>query len=106
MEEQLPAVFSCIRSALRRRGSAEETDDYIQDACVRLVSCEREQVVLEPEAFLMRTASICRSTTSGRGWCTLSRWSWRTSSSLGLSVSLLSYIARHARSQLDKGNYA
>jgi RNA polymerase sigma factor (sigma-70 family) len=56
MKKQLPAVFSRIRSALRRRGAAQDTDDYIQEAFARLASYEREQVVLEPEAFLMRTA--------------------------------------------------
>ncbi|MCX2863609.1 RNA polymerase sigma factor [Paucibacter sp. PLA-PC-4] len=56
MKKQLPAVFSRIRSALRRRGTTQETDDYIQEAFARLASYEREQVVLEPEAFLMRTA--------------------------------------------------
>ena len=56
MKKQLPAVFARIRSALRRRGAAQDTDDYIQEAFARLASYEREQVVLEPEAFLMRTA--------------------------------------------------
>ncbi|MCX2865633.1 RNA polymerase sigma factor [Paucibacter sp. PLA-PC-4] len=56
MKKQLPAVFSRIRSVLRRRGTTQETDDYIQEAFARLASYEREQVVLEPEAFLMRTA--------------------------------------------------
>lgn len=54
--KQLPAVFSRIRLALRRRGANQDTEDYIQEAWVRLASYEREQVVLEPEAFLMRTA--------------------------------------------------
>ena len=31
MKMQLPAVFSCIRSALRRRGTAQETDESIQE---------------------------------------------------------------------------
>jgi len=56
MKKQLPAVFSRIRSALRRRGATQDTDDYIQEAWARLASYEREQVVLEPEAFLMKTA--------------------------------------------------
>lgn len=54
--KKLPAVFSRIRSALRRRGATQDTDDYIQEAWARLASYEREQVVLEPEAFLMKTA--------------------------------------------------
>lgn len=56
MQKKLPAVFSRIRSALMRRGAAQDTDDYIQEAFARLASYEREQVVVEPEAFLMRTA--------------------------------------------------
>jgi RNA polymerase sigma factor (sigma-70 family) len=56
VKKQLPAVFARIRSALMRRGAAQDTDDYIQEAFARLASYEREQVVLEPEAFLMTTA--------------------------------------------------
>jgi len=56
MNKKLPAVFSRIRSALMRRGAAQDADDYIQEAFARLVSYERQQVVLEPEAFLMTTA--------------------------------------------------
>lgn len=56
MKKQLPEVFSRIRSALRRRGAAQDADDYIQEAWARLASYEREQVVDQPEAFLMRTA--------------------------------------------------
>lgn len=56
MQKKLPAVFARIRSALMRRGAAQDTDDYIQEAWARLAIYEREQVVVEPEAFLMRTA--------------------------------------------------
>lgn len=56
MTKKLPAVFFRIRSALMRRGAAQDTDDFIQEAFARLVNYEREQVVVEPEAFLMRTA--------------------------------------------------
>lgn len=56
MKKQLPAIFSRIRSALKRRGATQDTDDYIQEAWARLVSYERGQVVEQPEAFLMKTA--------------------------------------------------
>ena len=56
MKKNLPPIFSRIRSALKRRGATQDTDDYIQEAWARLASYEREQVVLEPEAFLMKTA--------------------------------------------------
>ena len=52
-----PPVFSRIRAALMRRGrSAHDADDLVQEAWVRLACYERDQVVTEPEAFLMRTA--------------------------------------------------
>jgi RNA polymerase sigma factor (sigma-70 family) len=51
------AAFSRVRAALIRRGrSSFEADDLVQEAWVRLACYEREQTVLEPEAFLMRTA--------------------------------------------------
>lgn len=57
MDRRLPAVFARIRAALMRRGrSGDEADDLVQEAWVRLACYEREQVVHEPEAFLMRTA--------------------------------------------------
>ena len=53
----LKATFASIRAALRRRGSsAQEADDLVQEAWVRLACYEREQVVAQPEAFMMRTA--------------------------------------------------
>ena len=56
MSKKLPAVISRIRAALMRLGAAQDTDDYIQEAFARLVSYEREHLVLEPDAFLMKTA--------------------------------------------------
>ena len=56
MKKRLPEVFARIRSALKRRGATQDADDYIQEAWVRLARYERDQVVLEPEAFLMKTA--------------------------------------------------
>ncbi len=57
MLKNLPPVFARIRAALVRRGRSEhEADDLVQEAWVRLACYEREQVVQEPEAFLMRTA--------------------------------------------------
>jgi RNA polymerase sigma factor (sigma-70 family) len=46
-----------IRAALRRRGnSVQDAEDLVQEAWVRLARYLREQVVDQPEAFLMRTA--------------------------------------------------
>ena len=56
MKKRLPEVFARIRSALQRRGATQDTDDSIQEAWARLARYERDQVVLEPEAFLMKTA--------------------------------------------------
>ena len=56
MKKRLPEVFARIRSALKRRGATQDADDYIQEAWARLARYEREKVVLEPEAFLMKTA--------------------------------------------------
>ena len=51
------SAFARIRAALMRRGrSTEDADDLVQEAWVRLACYERDQVVDEPEAFLMRTA--------------------------------------------------
>lgn len=50
-------AFAKVKSALMRRGRTEhDADDLLQDAWVRLASYERNQVVDEPEAFLMRVA--------------------------------------------------
>jgi RNA polymerase sigma-70 factor (ECF subfamily) len=50
-------VFARIRSALMRRGrSAQDADDLVQEAWVRLACYERAHEVAQPEAFLMRTA--------------------------------------------------
>jgi RNA polymerase sigma factor (sigma-70 family) len=51
------SAFACVRAALMRRGrTTHEADDLVQEAWVRLACYERGQPVLEPEAFLMRTA--------------------------------------------------
>ena len=50
-------IFSRVRAALMRRGrSVQDADDLVQEAWVRLACYERDQVVDEPEAFLMRVA--------------------------------------------------
>jgi RNA polymerase sigma factor (sigma-70 family) len=55
--KNLPPVFARVRDALRRRGSStQDAEDIVQDAWVRLVSYERDQVVEQPEAFMMRAA--------------------------------------------------
>ncbi len=57
MIRDLPLVFARIRSALMRRGrSAQDADDLVQEAWVRLACYERDQVVEQPEAFMMRAA--------------------------------------------------
>jgi RNA polymerase sigma factor (sigma-70 family) len=51
------AVMKRVRGALVRRGRAHhEAEDLVQEAWVRLACYEREQPLLKPEAFLMRTA--------------------------------------------------
>ena len=56
-KQNLPPVFARVRDALRRRGSTtQDAEDIVQDAWVRLVSYERDQVVEQPEAFMMRAA--------------------------------------------------
>lgn len=51
------AAFRRVRAALLRRGrSAHDADDLVQEAWVRMACYERDQVVEQPEAFLMRTA--------------------------------------------------
>jgi len=50
-------TLSSIRAALLRRGnSAQDAEDLVQEAWVRLAGYQREQVVAQPEAFMMRTA--------------------------------------------------
>ena len=57
MASNWQTAFARIRAALMRRGrSTEDADDLVQEAWVRLACYERNQVVDEPEAFLMRTA--------------------------------------------------
>lgn len=53
----LKATFANIRAALQRRGnSAQDAEDLTQEAWVRLACYEREQAVMQPEAFMMRIA--------------------------------------------------
>jgi len=50
-------VFARVRSALMRRGrSAEDADDFVQEAWVRLSVYEQDRVVEQPDALLMRIA--------------------------------------------------
>lgn len=53
-----PAIFEKIRRTLMRRGgSADEADDLVQEAWVRLARYERECMpVRDPEQFMLRTA--------------------------------------------------
>lgn len=51
------SAFASVRAALMRRGrTIHDADDLVQEAWVRLACYERDQVVVQPEAFLMRTA--------------------------------------------------
>lgn len=46
-----------VRKALMRRGrSAQDADDLVQEAWIRLACYQRDQVVERPEAFMMRAA--------------------------------------------------
>ena len=57
MFDDINAVFSRVRTALRRRGrAAHEVDDLMQEAWLRLALYEKDGPVAEPEAFLMRVA--------------------------------------------------
>src|SRR6218665_246249 len=57
MNRKLPPIVTHIKFALTRRGgSPHDADHMIQEAWARLVSYEREHVVDEPDAFMMRTA--------------------------------------------------
>lgn len=51
------AALARVRAALRRRGrTADDADDLVQEAWVRLAVYERDTPVAKPEAFLMRAA--------------------------------------------------
>lgn len=51
------SVLSRVRAALMRRGrTSHEAEDLFQEAWLRLACYERDHVVEQPEAFLMRTA--------------------------------------------------
>jgi RNA polymerase sigma factor (sigma-70 family) len=50
-------ALSRVRAALMRRGrSGHDADDLVQEAWVRMACYERDHVVEQPDAFLMRTA--------------------------------------------------
>jgi len=51
------AALARVRAVLLRRGrTADDADDLVQEAWMRLAAYERETPVAEPEAFLMRAA--------------------------------------------------
>jgi RNA polymerase sigma factor (sigma-70 family) len=53
----LKKTLANIRAALQRRGSSEQdAEDLVQEAWIRLTGYQREKVVDQPEAFMMRTA--------------------------------------------------
>lgn len=53
----LKAALARVHAALRRRGtSAQDADDLVQEAWMRLACYQRDQVVAQPEAFVMRAA--------------------------------------------------
>ena len=53
----LKKTLANIRAALQRRGnSAQDAEDLVQEAWIRLTGYQRENVVDQPEAFMMRTA--------------------------------------------------
>lgn len=57
MALNLKTALSKVRAALRRRGStAQDAEDLVQEAWIRLAGYERDQVVAQPEAFVMRVA--------------------------------------------------
>lgn len=50
-------ILSYLRAVLMRRGrTVHDAEDLVQEAWVRLAMFERREVVVEPEAFLMRAA--------------------------------------------------
>lgn len=50
-------VFAKVKAALMRRGRSEhDAEDLVQEAWVRLAQYEHGKPVVQPEAFLMRTA--------------------------------------------------
>ena len=57
MVKNWQTALARVRAALMRRGrTRDDADDLVQDAWVRLACYERQQTVVEPEAFLMRAA--------------------------------------------------
>lgn len=57
MIRNLKVVFANVKAALMRRGrSAQDAEDLMQEAWVRLASYGQDKPVHSPEAFLMRTA--------------------------------------------------
>ncbi len=54
--EEVRSVLAKLRRMLRHRGrTADETDDLIQEACLRLQMYCREHKIDQTEAFLVRT---------------------------------------------------
>lgn len=50
-------IFAKVKAALMRRGRSEhDAEDLVQEAWVRLAQYEQAQLVVQPEAFLMRAA--------------------------------------------------
>lgn len=57
MIDNVKAVFSRVRAALRRRGaSSHDADDWAQEAWLRMTRHLRGRTVPNPEAYLTRTA--------------------------------------------------
>lgn len=54
--DSVVSLLASLRRLLRHKGrTADETDDLIQEAFLRLQSYRRERSVEQPEAFLVRT---------------------------------------------------
>ncbi len=57
MSSDWKSAYRRVKAALMRRGRSEpDADDIVQEAWIRLTLYECEQVIDEPEAFLMRIA--------------------------------------------------
>lgn len=57
MVKNWKALLARVRGVLLRRGrTADDADDLVQEAWLRMADFERDTPVVEPGAFLMRTA--------------------------------------------------
>ena len=57
MTADLRVIFSRVTAALIRRGrSAQDAEDLVHDAWIRLACYDEQQCIKKPAAFLMRTA--------------------------------------------------